>query len=117
MSKFGQTLRELRAAQQLGLRETATIAKISPAYLSRIERGKEPPPSATVILQLAKVLAADPDVLLRLASQTDPELVAHLTSSPETTALLRHLVSLQLSDEQLQKLKSYADRIKAQSRA
>ena len=62
MKNFGETLRDLRVAQDLGLRETATKVGISPAYLSRIERGKERPPRPEVIKELAKVLAADPDV-------------------------------------------------------
>jgi len=34
MKNFGETLRDLRVAQDLGLRETATKVGISPAYLS-----------------------------------------------------------------------------------
>ena len=65
MSSFGETIRDLRVAQSLGLREAAGLVGISPAYLSRIERGKESPPRPEVIKALAKVLAADPDVLFR----------------------------------------------------
>ena len=72
MKNFGETIRELRVAQDLGLRETAVKIGISPAYLSRIERGKERPPRPEIIKVLAKLLAADPDVLFRLSSSTDP---------------------------------------------
>ncbi|WP_353632699.1 helix-turn-helix transcriptional regulator [Escherichia coli] len=75
MKNFGETIRDLRVAQGLGLRETAIKVGISPAYLSRIERGKERPPRPEVIKELAKILAADPDVLFRLSSSTDPEVV------------------------------------------
>ena len=43
MNEFGRTVRKIRLAQNRGLRETASDIGISPAYLSRIERGKEPP--------------------------------------------------------------------------
>lgn len=91
MRNFGETLRELRIAQDLGLRETAVKVGISPAYLSRIERGKERPPSAEVIKALASVLAADPDVLFRLSSSTDPEMTEFLHGHPEVMKLLRLL--------------------------
>ena len=51
MKNFGETIRDLRTAQDLGLRETAIKAGISPAYLSRIERGIWPPPQDADILE------------------------------------------------------------------
>ncbi|MGV6826984.1 MAG: helix-turn-helix domain-containing protein [bacterium] len=91
MRTFGETIRDLRVAQDLGLRETAALVGISPAYLSRIERGKEHPPRPEIIKTLAKVLAADPDVLFRLSSSTDPEIVDYLHDNPEAMILLRYL--------------------------
>jgi transcriptional regulator with XRE-family HTH domain len=91
MKSFGETIRDLRVAQELGLRDTAAKVGISPAYLSRIERGKESPPRPEVIKELAKTLAADPDVLFRLSSSTDPEVVGYLHETPEVMALLRYI--------------------------
>ena len=93
MKSFGDTLRELRTAQDLGLREAATKVGISPAYLSRIERGKERPPSPEIIKTLARVLAADPDVLFRLSSSTDPEVSEFLQGHPEILKFVRFLKS------------------------
>ena len=42
---FGEVVREMREAQGQGLRVVAERLGISPAYLSRIERGKERPPN------------------------------------------------------------------------
>jgi transcriptional regulator with XRE-family HTH domain len=75
MKTFGDTLREFRLAQDLGLRETAGKIGISPAYLSRIEREKERPPKPDVIKALAKELTAGPDVLFRLFSSTDLNII------------------------------------------
>ena len=41
---FGETIRDMRMAQEMGLRTAAERLGISPAYLSRVERGKERPP-------------------------------------------------------------------------
>jgi transcriptional regulator with XRE-family HTH domain len=68
---FGETVRGLREAQGLALRETAHSVGIAPVSLSRIERGKEAPPSEEVVRALAKLLAADAEVLLRLCPASD----------------------------------------------
>lgn len=104
MKNFGETIRELRVAQNLGLRETATKVNISPTYLSRIERGKEYPPRPEVIKELAHVLAADPDVLFRLSSSTDPEIVSFLHDQPAVMNLLRYIKEADLSDTEIEQL-------------
>lgn len=115
MKSFGETIRDLRVAQDLGLRETAGKVGISPAYLSRIERGKERPPRPEVIKELAKVLAADPDVLFRLSSSTDPEIVDFLHKQPEAMNLLRFLKESNFSVEELKQLLKAAEAIKSSS--
>ena len=104
MKAFGETIRALRLAQDLGLRETAGKIGISPAYLSRIEREKERPPSPGVIKALAKELAADPDVLFRLSSSTDPEVTDFLNDQPEAMALLRFIKESDFSRKQFEQL-------------
>lgn len=104
MKNFGQVIRELRTAQALGLRETAHILGISPAYLSRIERGKEKPPSPEVIKSLAKALAADADVLFRLAASTDPEITNFLRENPVATNLFRFLIEERFTGEEISAL-------------
>lgn len=109
MTSFGETIRDLRVAQNLGLREAAGKVGISPAYLSRIERGKESPPRPEIIKSLAKVLAADPDVLFRLSPSTDPEVVDFLHSQPEAMALVRYLKEVSLPAEDVVKLRELAE--------
>lgn len=104
MKNFGETIRELRVAQNLGLRETATKVNISPTYLSRIERGKECPPRPEVIKEIAHLLAADPDVLFRLSSSTDPEIVSFLHDQPAVMNLLRYIKEADLSDVEIEQL-------------
>lgn len=110
MSKFGETLRQLREAQQMGLRETAALVGISPTYLSRIERGKEYPPKPEIIKALAKVLAADPDVLFRLCPSTDPDVIALLKERPRVLELVRLVMAKELTDEQLGRVELFIKR-------
>lgn len=113
MKNFGETIRGLRVAQDLGLRETATKVGISPAYLSRIERGKERPPRPKVIKDLARLLAADPDVLFRLSSSTDPEIVDYLHDQPEAINLLRYIRKNNFSESEIKLLLGRAKGIKS----
>lgn len=113
MNNFGETIRDLRVAQDLGLRETAIKVGISPAYLSRIERGKERPPRPEVVKELARVLAADPDVLFRLSSSTDPEVVYFLHDQPEVMNLLRYIKEACFSEDEIKSLIHAAENIKA----
>lgn len=113
MKTFGETIRDLRVAQDLGLRDTATKVGISPAYLSRIERGKERPPRPEVTKELAKMLAADPDVLFRLSSSTDPEVVDFLHDQPEVMNLLRFIKESGFSETEIDRLRQAAVSIKS----
>lgn len=115
MKAFGEIIRNLRVAQDLGLRETAGKVGISPAYLSRIERGKEHPPRPEIIKSLAKVLAADPDVLFRLSSSTDPEVVDYLHEHPEAMQLIRYLKDVGFSAKEIKILLKTAEEIKPSS--
>lgn len=115
MKSFGETIRDLRVAQDLGLRETATKIGISPTYLSRIERGKERPPRPEVIKTLAKVLAADPDVLFRLSSSTDPEIVDYLHNQPEAMMLLHYIKDASFTGDEIKNLIQAAEAMKTKT--
>jgi transcriptional regulator with XRE-family HTH domain len=115
MKNFGETIRELRVAQNLGLRETATKVNISPTYLSRIERGKEYTPRPDMIKELARILAADPDVLFRLSSSTDSEIVSFLHESPSVMNLLRFIKEANFTNEEIDLLTEKAQTISAEN--
>jgi transcriptional regulator with XRE-family HTH domain len=93
----------------------ATKVDISPAYLSRIERGKERPPRPKIIKKFAKILAADPDVLFRLSSSTDPEVVDFLHEQPEAMNLIRFIKHAEFSLEELENLLKIAEEIKTKN--
>lgn len=102
--KFGDTIREMREAQKLGLRSAAERLGISPAYLSRIERGRENPPRPELIRRIAALLGGDADVLFRLADSTDPELADYVNSIPKLPEFLRTAMAARLSSDDFQRL-------------
>ena len=101
---FGDTIREMREAQGLGLRVAADRLGISPAYLSRIERGKERPPKPDVIKRIATLLGGDPDLLFRLAESTDPSLAEYIHLVPNVPEFLRTAMAQKLTSEDFEAL-------------
>ena len=96
---FGETIREMRTAQEMGLRTAAERLGISPAYLSRVERGKERPPRPDIVRRMATLLGGDPDLLFRLAESTDPELAEYLHTLPSVPEFLRAAKAMALTDD------------------
>jgi transcriptional regulator with XRE-family HTH domain len=94
---FGDFIRERReekraADPNYSLRRVAASIGVEPSYLSKIERGEQPPPSEETILALARELDEDPDVLLALAGKVSKELQAIIRKRPKLFAqLIRQL--------------------------
>lgn len=101
---FGETIREMREAQDLGLRVAAERLGISPAYLSRIERGKERPPKPELVKKIARLLGGDADLLFRLADSTDPDIVEYLNLVPNVPEFLRTAMALRLTSDDFEEL-------------
>jgi HTH-type transcriptional regulator, competence development regulator len=110
---FGETVRVLREAQSLGLRAAAEKLGISPAYLSRIERGREKPPRPELIRKMATLFGGDADVLFRLAQSTDPELADYVNSVPALPEFLRTAMAARLTSEDFEQLISQIQKQKA----
>ena len=96
---FGNLVRKSRLKAQAvdrkySLRKTAERIGIQPSYLSKIERGKLPPPGEEVICKLAEDLGLDADVMLAMAGKVSSELLEVIRKRPELFAkLLRELKS------------------------
>ena len=97
---FGDYLRFSREKQAandpaFSLRQVAAKVDIEPSYLSKIERGIEPPPGEGTITDLAAALGEDPDVLLALAGKVSSKLQAIICKRPALFAeLLQSLRTL-----------------------
>ena len=77
---------------------------MSPAYLSRIERGKERPPRAEFIKRIARLLGGDSDLLFRLAASTDPDIVEYMNLVPNVPEFLRTAMALRLTSDDFDEL-------------
>jgi transcriptional regulator with XRE-family HTH domain len=85
---FGERIRQLRLAHSdySSLRAFAGRVGLSPTYLSRIENGKEPPPSEPIIERLADALGVDRYELLSLAGRVPSEFYEAFQKNPRGVA-------------------------------
>ena len=88
-NSFGETLRNVRVKSGVGLRELARLVKKSAGYLSDVENGRVPPPSETVILEIALALKVEKETLLSAARKVDPELSRYVAERPQAADFLR----------------------------
>ena len=94
----------MREAQGLGLRVAAERLGISPAYLSRIERGRERPPKPELVKRVARLLGGDADLLFRLADSTDPDIADFMNLVPNVPEFLRTAMELRLTSQDFEEL-------------
>jgi transcriptional regulator with XRE-family HTH domain len=89
MSKtFGDFIRSRREKLRqkdagYSVRQVAGRVGVQPSYLSKVERGDEPPPSEETVVALAKELGEDPDVLLALAGKVSTDLAEIIRRRPQ----------------------------------
>jgi transcriptional regulator with XRE-family HTH domain len=100
MQDFGEYLRRRRERRRVedsafSLRRLAARVGIEPSYLSKIERGEQPPPSEATIRSLARELGEDADVLLALGGKVSGDLQRIIRRRPALFAqLIRDLKDL-----------------------
>ena len=97
---FGEYVRQRREAlrandETFSVRQVAQRIGVEPSYLSKIERGEQPPPGEQTIVALAKELGEDADVLLALAGKVSGDLLKIIRKRPKVFAeLIRELKNL-----------------------
>jgi len=70
------------------LRQVAGRIDVQPSYLSKVERGKVPPPSEATLRKLAAELELDADVVLALAGKVSGDLKEAIRRRPKLFAEL-----------------------------
>jgi transcriptional regulator with XRE-family HTH domain len=84
-----------RADPRFSVRQVAARIGVEPSYLSKVERGTEPPPSEARVRALAADLDEDPDVLLALGGKVSADLQAIILRRPALMAqIIRELKRL-----------------------
>jgi transcriptional regulator with XRE-family HTH domain len=77
------------------LRKVANRIGVEPSYLSKVERGEQPPPSEAKIRALAEDLRENADVLLALAGKVSRDLQEIIRQRPELfSQLIKELKDL-----------------------
>lgn len=100
--KFGERIRDLRKAKNLGQRALADKVGVSFTYISKVENSKldfGDYPSEELIHKLAKALGADTDELLLLAKKIPDEIKNRVLERPDAFRKIA-----QLDDDELDKL-------------
>lgn len=85
---FGQTIRLLRQAKGISLRELARKLGVSPAFLSQIEAGRQHKIPKARIVQVAEMLGVSDAYLLGTAHQIHPDVVEFLRETPEAAEFM-----------------------------
>lgn len=85
---FGPTIRLLRQAKGISLREMARQLGVSPAFLSQIEAGRQHKIPRARIVQVAETLGVSEGYLLGTAKQVHPELMTFLSETPEAAEFM-----------------------------
>jgi PTS system nitrogen regulatory IIA component len=85
---FGPTIRLLRQAKGISLREMARQLGVSPAFLSQIEAGRQHKIPKARIVQVADMLGVSQGYLLGTAKQVHPDLIKFLSETPEAAEFM-----------------------------
>ena len=85
---FGPTIRLLRQAKGISLREMARKLGVSPAFLSQIEAGRQHKIPKARIVQVAGMLGVSEAYLLGTAKQIHPDVVQFLRETPEAAEFM-----------------------------
>jgi transcriptional regulator with XRE-family HTH domain len=93
MSQFGSYIRRRREDlrrmdRTFSVRQVAARVGVEPSYLSKVERGREAPPSEPKIRALARELNEDPDDLLAMAGKVAGDLQEVIRRRPRLMAQL-----------------------------
>ncbi len=80
--EFGETLRDLRTRQKVGLKKLAPELGVTYSYLSKLENGQTRP-SDQLVTRVAAYFDYDSDTLMLAASRVPPDVLEILRAHPE----------------------------------
>ncbi|MDA9651500.1 NTP transferase domain-containing protein [Pelagibacteraceae bacterium] len=108
---FGEYVKKLRLKSKIGLRELARKLEISATYLNDIEKQKRSAPKSETVSKIAKLLSADTELVLDLASKSRKDIAADLqkmiSKSPETVKLLRAINGSSPTEKKIKEMRGY----------
>jgi PTS system nitrogen regulatory IIA component len=106
---FGPTIRLLRQAKGISLREMARQLGVSPAFLSQIEAGRQHKIPKARIVQVAEMLGVSEGYLLGTAKQMHPDLIQFLSETPEAAEFMTAAMRSGLGAEDFTQLREFVE--------
>lgn len=101
---FGTTLRLLRTVAGVPASRLAEGIGVSPAYISRVEHGHDPPPTPDRLRAISLQLGLAPDRLLDIVDLVRPDALEWLGATPEGRHLAVELRRRKLGPAQLARI-------------
>lgn len=108
-NRYGAKQRDLRVAKGLTLRKFAQALGVSPTYVSGVENGTLPPPTAERLTRIAELLETSLDDLIGLAGRWDDVAKQAVEDRPEFVRLFRAVKDL--SADQVDELSKRAEEL------
>jgi transcriptional regulator with XRE-family HTH domain len=105
MSDFATILREKRHASGLSQRHLAERVGVDFSYISKLENGRLPAPSAETIVRLSEVLGCPSEDLLSPARKLTTAVENGITSEPAALRFLDDASKLKLSADEWEHLR------------
>ena len=100
---LGEQIHTARLKHELSLRELARRIERAPSYINDIEHDRRTP-SEEVLVQIARALDLDIDILLAAAGRVSGESQSYLQKNPTAGVLFRRVSTAGLGHKDLSKL-------------
>lgn len=104
MKIFGKILREKRRISGISQRKLAEKVGVDFSYISKLENGRIPPPSAETILKISKVLDCASEELLAAAKKMPSKIGDSLAAKPSAQRFLQEAFRLNLSHDEWEEM-------------
>jgi transcriptional regulator with XRE-family HTH domain len=103
-NQFGEALRERRRTVGMSQRELADKIDVDFSYISKVETGKLPPPSADKIVEICLVLEIEPSELLALTGKLPTNVQKAVGTSEVAQEFLQEAQRMALSEDEWKNL-------------
>jgi transcriptional regulator with XRE-family HTH domain len=115
LKSFGNTLRNIRRARSISQRDLAHKVGVDFSYISKLENGRIPPPSADTIVKISEALSVEPAVLLSLTGKLPSEVKEMLGGSLAALEFLTEAKSLSLREKDWKSLTKRLKQLRSQA--
>ena len=110
--EFCEALRAFRREANISQRELATKVGVDFSYISKLENGHLPSPSADTIVKICSTLGIEPEKLLSLSGKIPTDIQEAMSSSQAAQHFLRDAKLLQITEEEWSNLRIELHRLR-----